>query len=523
MLVPLLITAIIILGAIVVYQYYIAPKLNPKNKAEMLLSENRSDEAIVEFKKVLEKRPHEVSIHWRLSGLYLGQEKIDLAINHLEAIYDINRYTADVEKGDVFKLLADLYLQRGDKLKAFEKFFELLKDYPSDSEALYHVGFMALGQEMFEIAYRHLERLSRLKAKNFEILFGAGIAALQSQRTTEAVALFKDALAVQPDSDIANMAMSFALYRKKDNKAAIDYLDYIIDYSRDENAIFIAKRLLAFIYIETKKNAMAIKLFDELKEYCIANELNDELRVVLYDLGFAFLVEDRKEEAYAVWNQLYQIERNFKNILDLITRLRKEMDVKPGSKSDDLKPVINDAPVWKEKAFPEKFLWNICGLKSEQEIDFQSVITTGRSSGPRERRSMDDAESSDDALSGIEGIYKLDTENFRSVAYRVCEKLGLVIDEIMTTYRESDGVDFMATQKETKAKTLIWVRRWKGAVIGEIPLRNFAQAINDVKAKQGYFITTSPLSPAGESALKNLGKVNVVFPEELTKLLKGLI
>jgi restriction endonuclease Mrr len=93
----------------------------------------------------------------------------------------------------------------------------------------------------------------------------------------------------------------------------------------------------------------------------------------------------------------------------------------------------------------------------------------------------------------------------------------------MTTYRESDGVDFMATQKEGKVKTLIWVRRWKDANIGEIPLRNFAQAINDTKAKQGYFITTSPLSPAGESALKGLSKVTVVFPEELAGLLKGLV
>lgn len=123
----------------------------------------------------------------------------------------------------------------------------------------------------------------------------------------------------------------------------------------------------------------------------------------------------------------------------------------------------------------------------------------------------------------IDELIKLDTENFRSISYRVCEKLGLIIDEIMTTYRESDGVDFMATQKEGKTKTLVWVRRWKGANIGEIPLRNFAQAINDFKAKQGYFITTAPLSPAGESALKSLDKVTVVFPEELSVLLKGLV
>lgn len=81
MLVPFLVAAVIMLGAIVFYLYYLAPKLNPKNKAELLLGENRVDEAIVEFKKVLERSPSDVSIHWRLSGLYINQEKFDHSIS----------------------------------------------------------------------------------------------------------------------------------------------------------------------------------------------------------------------------------------------------------------------------------------------------------------------------------------------------------------------------------------------------------------------------------------------------------
>jgi tetratricopeptide (TPR) repeat protein len=523
MLIPILVTAIIILGAIVFYLYYLAPRLNPRNKAENLLSENRIDEAIIELKKVLEKKPLDVGVHWKLSELYLQQEKVDLALNHLETITVINRYTADVDKGEVYKLLADLYLQRDDKLKAFEKFYELLKEYPGDTEALYHVGFIALVQEAFETAYRHLETLSRIKKKNFEISFGAGIAALQTQRTTEAVTLFKEALSVHPESDIANIAMAFTLYRKKDYKTSINYAKYIVDNSSDVNASFIARRLLAFLYIEAKKNAAAVELFDELREFCIQNELEDELKVLLYDLGFANLINEKKDDAYLIWNQLYQMERNFRNVLDLVTRLRKEMDVKPGSKPDDSRPVISEVDFWREKAFPENYLWNICGLKSEKALEISSIISTGKIQGTREKRSSDDTEPGRQTASTIEDLYGLDSESFRRVAYRLCERLGFVIDDIMTTYRESDGVDFMATQKAGKVKTLIWVRRWKGSSIGEIPLRNFAQSINDVKAKQGYFITTSPLSPAGESALKNLEKVTVIYPEEVSRHLKGLI
>ena len=523
MLVPFLVAAVIMLGAIVFYLYYLAPKLNPKNKAELLLGENRVDEAIVEFKKVLERSPSDVSIHWRLSGLYINQEKFDLAVNHLESIAEINLYNADVEKEDVYKLLADLYLQRGDKLKAFEKFYELLKEYPSDAEALYHVGFISLGQEIFELAFKNLDMLARLKKKNFEVLFGAGIAALQSQRISESTLLFKEALEIQPESDITNIAMAFALYRKKDFKTAVNYAKFIVDNSKDENAVFIAKRLLGFLYIGMKKNALAIKLFDDLKEYCIQNDLTDELKVALYDFGFASIVDDRREEAYAAWNQLYQMERSFRNVLDLITRLRKEMDVKPGAKPDESKPVAFEAVAWKDKAFSDRFLWDICGLKSEKEMDIQSIISSAKPAAARERKTADDSEPSKMSVAGIDDIFKLDTESFRSASYRVCEKLGLVIDEIMNTYRETDGVDFLATQKDGKSKTLIWVRRWKGVNIGEIPLRNFAQAINDIKARQGYFITASPLTPAGESALRSLEKIKLIPPDEFAALLKGVV
>lgn len=523
MLVPFLLTAIIILGAIVFHLYYLAPRLNPRNKAENLLSENRIDEAVIELKKVLEKKPLDVSVHWKISELYLKQEKVDLALTHLETITVINRYNAGVEKSDVYKLLADLYLQRNDKLKAFEKYYELLKEYPGDPEALYHVGFIALGQEIFETAYKYLETLSRLRKKNFEILFGAGIAALQTQRLTEAITLFKELIDLNNDSDIANIAMAFTLYKKKDYKTSVNYAKYVVENSSDVNAVFIAKRLLAFLYIETKKIPQAVSLLEELKDFCSQNELEDELKVLLYDLGFANLINEKKDDAYLIWNQLYQMERNFRNVLDLVTRLRKEMDVKPGGKTDDSKPVMSEIELWKERAFPENYLWNICGLKSEKTLDLGGIISSARTQGTRERKTSDDSDSSRDSASTIEELYKLDSESFRSVAYRLCEKLGFVIDDIMTTYREADGVDFMATQKTGKVKTLIWVRRWKGSSIGEIPLRNFAQSINDVKAKQGYFITTSPLSAAGEGALNNLEKVTVIYPEEVSKLLKGLI
>ena len=523
MLVPVLVIAVVVLGVFVYYLYFLAPKWNPRNKAEQFLSSNKIEEAIIEYRRVIENYPMDVKVHNKLAGLYLKQDKIDQAVTHLERIVEINLYNSDVEKIDIFRLLAGLYLKREEYAKAFEKYYELLRDYPSDKEALYHVGFMALGQEIFDTAYRNLELLAKLENKNFEILFGAGIAALQSQRTTESIALFRDALALEPHSDIANLAMAFALYKKRDYKTSINYAKMVNDNSSDENALFIVKRLLAFLYVEVKKTPLTVKFMEELKEQCISNNWETELQTVLYDLGFAYLMDDKTEQTYNYWSQLYQLNRGYTNIQDFITRLRKEMDTKPGSKFEETRSVLGEIQQWKEKAFPDNFLWDICGLKSPETIELAGIISAMKTSGGRERKSADTGGDNKEVFIDFDDYYKLDAESFRSISYRMCEKMGFVIDDILATYREADGVDFMAHTKDTKIKTLIWVRRWKGTVIGEIPLRNFAQAVNDLKAKQGYFITTSPLTQAGEAALSNLAKVTVIYPEEVAKMLKGIM
>lgn len=523
MLVSLLVITVAILGISVYYLYYIAPKFNPRNKAEAFLSSNRIEEAIIEFRRVLESYPLDVSVHNKLVRLYLQQDKIDLAVKHLERIVEINLFNSEVDKSDIYKLLAELYMKREEYVPAFEKYFELLRDYPSDTEALYHVGFISLGQELFDAAYKYLELLSKLQKKNFEILFGAGMSALQSQRTTEATSLFKEALTLEPHSDITNLAMSFALYKRKDFKTSINYVKMVNDNSSDENAVFIAKRLLAFLYIEAKRTPLTVKYMEDLKELCLANEWGPELKTVLYDLGFACLLDDKTDQAYNYWNQLYNIDRGYLNIQDLITRLRKEMDVKPGSKLEETRSVLGEIAQWKEKAFPESFIWNICGLKSTEQLDISGIIASAKGASVRERRSSGSNTDSKDEYVNFDDFYKLDNEMFRIISGRLCEKLGLVVDEILTTYKDSDGVDFIAHTKDTKLRTLVWVRRWKGTVIGEIPLRNFAQAVNDMKTKQGFFITTSPLTEAGENALRNLSKVVVIYPEEVVKILKGLI
>ena len=65
---------VVTLGIVVFYMYFLAPKFNPDLKAQQLLNDDRIDEAIVEYRKILEKYPLDVAMHFKLAKLYLQLE-----------------------------------------------------------------------------------------------------------------------------------------------------------------------------------------------------------------------------------------------------------------------------------------------------------------------------------------------------------------------------------------------------------------------------------------------------------------
>lgn len=523
MLVPSLITLVVVLGLVLVYVYVLAPRLNPLNRAGSFLKQGMIEEAILEYKKVLDSNPKDFIVHWKLANVLFDRDEVDEAVLHLEEILRIGTFNYEVEKVKVQRKLAEVYLRRDETQKAFQNYFEILREYPGDAESLYEAAFILLGQEYFEQALRCFDRLIKLGRKDLEVMFGAGIASYQTMKINEPVEYFRDALALETRSDVTNLAMAFALQRKRDYKAALNYARLIIDGTEDETARFVATRLYGILCVQARKPAEGVKMLETVLEYARRNDMPDETLMVLYDLGFACLHAEMTDQAYDYWNQLYQADRSFRNIQFLVTQLRKEMDaaVKTGGRTEGT--VLEHEQEWLDGAFAPDFLWKICGLKSERVVDLGPILASARAEAGRDDDRGKRTERSVIADEKINAFCNLDMENFRVIAGRVVGKLGLRVDEILPTYREPDGVDFMAVDPATKDRTLVWVRRWKDLRISEIPLRNLAQAVNDAKAKQGLFITTTDLSPAGEEAVKRLSKVRVVFPEELGNMLAGLI
>ena len=516
-----LVFTIIVLGLVYVYAFLIAPRINPLNRAQNYISQNMIEEAVTEYKKILDVEPKNFTVHYKLADLYLKKKDIDQSAIHLEEVMKIGKFNFEIDKADVMKKLAGVYLSRDELDRAFQTYLDIVKFYPTDHEALYQVSFISLGQELFDLAQRFFERLIKQSKKNFEIFFGAAMAFLQNQKIEEAVVTLKDALAIDPHSDIANIAMSFIQQKKRDFKTAINYARMVADSSKDLNAIFIAKRHLGFLFIQAKKPEEGLKAFEDILEIAKKNDMTDETNMLLYDMGFAAIKAEKTQPAYEYWNELYKLDRSYKNVQWLTTLLRKEMDRDTKQKQALDESIVDYIDEWIENSFPNNYIWKICGLKSDKAIDLSNVVIPAKiksreENGEKFKLDLNGGER-------VEQFNKIDGENFRIISGRLVTKLGYKVDDILSTYRESDGVDFLGHALSNKEKTLIWVRRWRGTKIGEIPLRNFAQAVNDQKAKQGLFISTTSLTDTGEAALTKLNKVTYVSPEQVAELLEGLV
>ena len=80
------------------YIYVLAPRLNPLNRADSFLKQDMVDEAILEYKKILDNNPNDFMVHWKLANILFDRDEVDEGVLHLEEILRIDKYNYEVEK-----------------------------------------------------------------------------------------------------------------------------------------------------------------------------------------------------------------------------------------------------------------------------------------------------------------------------------------------------------------------------------------------------------------------------------------
>ncbi|MCU0821143.1 MAG: tetratricopeptide repeat protein, partial [Spirochaetes bacterium] len=379
----ILIIFILIAGAGLYYFLGFRPKRNPLNKAKLYIKQNNYNEAVNELKRVLYLNPNATKVHYQIADLYLKLKKNEEAIFHLTEIIRIDKYDYEIEKMDVEKKLAKAYMATSNITEAIQTYINILNIYPEDVEALYHVSFSILGQEEFDIAQKFLSRLIKFK-DSFEIYFGIGICYYQNNKFKEAAANFKEALTLKSDSDIANIAVAFALMRDENYKEAVAYARNLINSTGNENVKFIAMRMLAVLLIHSGKGNESVSILENMLQTVKGKNMDDERKLTLYDLGFACVRTGKINKARNYWSELEKLDPEFKNVGDMLKLIDKELNSRFGDSNEDFEVYAADhADEWLANIFPRGFLWEICGLKSKKKFDIKNMFVTTRVAGAK--------------------------------------------------------------------------------------------------------------------------------------------
>ena len=505
----LAVVIVIICIGLALYIKFVALDINPLKLAERYVSKNMINEAIDEYKKLLNNDPYNVFICYKLGDLYLKRKLADEGVECFKKIINIGDYNQDISKHDVFKKLAKAHLLGKQIDEAFELYCDILHENPNDEDALSQVGFLSLGQEMFDIAYKTFEKLLKTKKLTFEVCFAAGMAALQLSMFSEAIEHFKSALELSPESSIANLAAAFAFKEKNEYQQAIKYAQKVTKLSNND-ASFIAERLSGILYYQDNNANSAFQLYENLLNIARNSRSEDELKMILYDMGFICIACEKSGDAMTYWNELYKLDENYKRIEKLIGKFAEGGQI---SGKDLLKngSLGSFASEWIYDAFPANYIWRICGLRASEFFDLRVIYDRDRTQViPKETFEL------------VEKLNSLDSENLKMLAGNIVQKMGYFINETLNTYKDFDGIDFTATSPN-KVSTLVWFRKWNGVNIGEIPINNFGQAIRDFGMEEGLFITSGELTPQTEELLKSMPQVKMVSLPDLVPLLSGLI
>jgi tetratricopeptide (TPR) repeat protein len=278
--------------------------------ADMYAYLNQLDEAINEYKKVLEYDFSSSVLHQKLALLYLKKGSFDLATDELKLAL---KY--DPKGLETHYLLTMVYLLQNKYELAKEKFEDFLKtaiELNPSNFLLYHsLGEFYLQQNRFKEAediYKFILKNSKEDRKAHLMLADIYI---KEKKINEAVKEYREILKLNPDDHVALNALGY-LYAE--NGINLDEAEILIKKALEfepHNGAYLDS--LGWVHYQKNQIDLAIKELKEASELC-------EDPVIYEHLGDAYFRNGQIKEAKETWEKA--LELNPKN-LDLKNKLEK--------------------------------------------------------------------------------------------------------------------------------------------------------------------------------------------------------
>ena len=188
------------------------------NEGNTLFNEEKYEEAIGVFSKILEENPEVYVINKNIGNSYFQMEKYEEAEEYYRKVLE-----KEPDNNEIMLLIGNCYANRNENEKALEWYSQIKFDEIKDPIVLYNVGTNFYNLSRFEEALKYYKRSVEIQEDFLDGLYQLGLAHLTLEQYEDSLKVFEKYLKhdTDPDSERAPQVKNFIEFLKnkiKDTK-----------------------------------------------------------------------------------------------------------------------------------------------------------------------------------------------------------------------------------------------------------------------------------------------------------------
>jgi len=183
---------------------------NGLNEGNALFDEEKYEESIEVYAKLLEEYPEAYVVHKNIGNAYFQMEKFDQAEESYKKILE-----QDPENSEAMMLIGNCYTNRGDNEMALEWYNKIEFEKISDPNVLFNIGTSFYNLTKYQEALKYYKRSVKVKEDYLDGIYQLGLTHLTLSNFQDAITVFEDYLKYDSDSERAFQVKGFIEYLKR--------------------------------------------------------------------------------------------------------------------------------------------------------------------------------------------------------------------------------------------------------------------------------------------------------------------
>jgi tetratricopeptide (TPR) repeat protein len=310
--------------------YLIKSILIPKRAAaaEGYLNKNKNLQAIKAGKAAVEKDPKDAEAHYYLGKALLAENRTDQALREFKSVSRLGIEGKNIPETEFRQTIARLYLQCNESEEALKEYLLLIKLHPEAPEYFYWAGKIFSDRNRMDLAEQYLGKAAALNPKEGRYHFAFGVALYHNKKIKDAGTEFESALDADPSSGQVHYYMGKVHKDAKDFAGALPSFEKA---ARDQEYRVRALVELGSCYMSLK---MVDKAIPELERAVNAatDEASSDSLYAKYFLAMCFEKKREYPKAIAQWEKIYARKKNFRDVGEKLIQYqqyRQEISEKP--------------------------------------------------------------------------------------------------------------------------------------------------------------------------------------------------